>query len=157
MKRSVVLIALLAAGLSIAGNPAAKEPSATAQATPLVWVGCGITKKAFMQELATAYERKTGQQIQIEGGGATKGIRQVATLEADIGGSCRHVVRSSSEEQGVKLFPVAWDALAVIVHKSNPVKSVTLDQIRDIYLGKITRWNDPAVSALNASVMASRA
>jgi phosphate transport system substrate-binding protein len=40
----------------------------------LKWAGCGITKKAFMAELALAYENKTGIRIELEGGGATKGI-----------------------------------------------------------------------------------
>ena len=58
----------------------------------LTWAGCGITKKAFMQELATAYEKETGKKIDIEGGGATKGIRKVATLEKDMGGTCRYLL-----------------------------------------------------------------
>jgi len=143
MKRLVVYSSLIAAlAVPLAGISAAEQASGQSGPAPLVWVGCGITKKAFMQELAGAYERKTGQQIKIEGGGATKGIRQVAALQSDMGGTCRHVVRGASEEQGVKLFPVAWDALAVIVHKSNPVQSVTLEQVRDIYLGKIRNWKE---------------
>lgn len=35
---------------------------------------------------------------------------------------------------------VGWDALAVIVHKDNPVDGITLDQLRDIYFGKIANW-----------------
>ncbi|MEJ2181384.1 MAG: substrate-binding domain-containing protein, partial [Gammaproteobacteria bacterium] len=38
------------------------------------------------------------------------------------------------------VHPVAWDALAVIVHPDNPIESFTTQQIRDIYLGKITNW-----------------
>jgi phosphate transport system substrate-binding protein len=38
------------------------------------------------------------------------------------------------------MHPVAWDALAVIVHKDNPVGNLTTDQIKGIYLGKYTNW-----------------
>ena len=41
----------------------------------LNWTGCGITKKAFMKELAAAYEANTGSSVKLTGGGATKGIR----------------------------------------------------------------------------------
>ncbi|KPJ52970.1 hypothetical protein AMJ39_06325 [candidate division TA06 bacterium DG_24] len=37
---------------------------------------------------------------------------------------------------------VAMDGLAVIVHPSNPASDLTLEQVRDIYLGKITNWNE---------------
>lgn len=111
-----------------------------AEQVVLKWVGCGITKKAFMAEIAQAYEKKTGVKIEIKGGGATKGIRQAASGEADLGGACRYKIHGTSEELGAILEPVAWDALAVIVHPDNPVEDITLDQIRGLYLGKITNW-----------------
>jgi phosphate transport system substrate-binding protein len=38
--------------------------------------------------------------------------------------------------------PVALDAFVFLVNAANPVKSLTLDQLRDIYTGKVTRWDD---------------
>lgn len=103
------------------------------------WVGCGISKKAFMGPLAAAYEKKTGAKIRLEGGGATRGIVDVAEGKADMGGTCRHVL-PRQEERGVKLIPVGWDALVVLVHPSNTVKNLSLDQLKDIYTGKVTNW-----------------
>lgn len=120
--------------------------SAHAIERKLTWAGCGISKNAFMAEMADAYKKKTGIEIDFKGGGATKGIRQVSTREVDIGGTCRHVIEDTStfmtlpEERRVKLTPVAWDALAVIVHKDNPVQTISLAQVRDLYTGKITNW-----------------
>jgi phosphate transport system substrate-binding protein len=37
--------------------------------------------------------------------------------------------------------PVAWDALSVIVHKDNKVSDISLQQIKDLYKGKITNWS----------------
>ncbi len=112
----------------------------------LTWVGCGISKKAFMAEMAAAYKKKTGIEIDLKGGGATKGIRRVASREVDIGGTCRHVIEDPNtlstvdEERRVQLTPVAWDALVVIVHKDNPVANITMQQVRSLYEGKITNW-----------------
>ena len=36
--------------------------------------------------------------------------------------------------------PIAYDALAVVVHPSNPVKQLTRQQLEDIFRGKITNW-----------------
>jgi phosphate transport system substrate-binding protein len=118
----------------------------TSQATEnkqasISWAGCGITKKAFMAELAKAYEDKTGVKILLEGGGATRGIRDTVHQKLDMGGSCRMNLPSEDRsELHASLHPVAWDALAVITHKSNPVKNISTQQIRDIYKGKITNW-----------------
>jgi len=106
----------------------------------LTWVGCGISKKAYVSQLAAAFERRTGIKLEIQGGGATKGIRSVAAGTADIGGSCRNKLYDQSEEQAATLIPVAWDALVVIVHPENPVQSLSLDQVREVYTGEITNW-----------------
>lgn len=119
---------------------------ASVEAKKLSWAGCGISKNAFMKEMASAYKKKTGVEIDLKGGGATKGIRQVASREVTIGGTCRHVIEDTEkymtlpEERRVKLTPVAWDALAVIVHKDNPVKNITLAHVRELYTGQITNW-----------------
>lgn len=113
----------------------------------LTWAGCGITKKAFMAELAKAYQKKTGIKIRLEGGGATRGIRDTVAHRVDFGGSCRMTLPSTDRaELYAQLHPVAWDALAVIVHKSNPLNNVTTAQIRAIYEGKITNWHQLGLS-----------
>ncbi len=111
-----------------------------AKQVTLKWVGCGITKNAFMKELAAGYEKKTGIKIDIYGGGATRGIRDVVSSQADIGGSCRYKIEGAKDEYSATFRPVAWDALVVIVHPDNPVKNVTFEQVRAIYLGEITNW-----------------
>lgn len=113
-----------------------------AEVTPgLTWAGCGITKKAFMNELARAYEAKTGVKISLEGGGATRGIRDTAKSKIDIGGSCRmNLPEEDRSEFYADMHPVAWDALAIIAHKGNPVTNLTTDQIKAMLMGEITNW-----------------
>jgi phosphate transport system substrate-binding protein len=105
------------------------------------WAGCGITKKAFMAELAKAFEKETGIKVILEGGGATRGIRDTAALKVDMGGSCRMALpETERSELYAALHPVAWDALAIIAHKNNPVDNLTTQQIKDIYMGRIKNW-----------------
>ena len=105
------------------------------------WAGCGITKKAFMAELAKGYTKKTGVSVKLEGGGATRGIRDTSSLKVDMGGSCRmSLPETDRTELYASLHPVAWDALAIIVHKSNPINNLSTEQIKNIYSGKITNW-----------------
>ena len=104
------------------------------------WAGCGITKKAFMKELAKSYTKKTGIEIKLSGGGATKGIRNTAKGVIDIGGACRVSLENHPEERDAFQIPVAWDALVAFVHKDNPVDNITFKQLHHVYMGKITNW-----------------
>ena len=79
--KSLILSVLVLTLSGVAVTEAAQQ----ADAGNFRWVGCGITKKAFMSGLATAYEEETGIKIDIQGGGATKGIREVSRLGADMG------------------------------------------------------------------------
>lgn len=131
----IVLFVTLATMISlflVTGSSEAKE---------LKWVGCGITKKAFMKELSKAYEKKTGIQVIIKGGGATKGIRAVAKGLADMGGTCRHTI-DDPQEKGVNLHQVAWDAIVVVVNKDNPVDNITVEQLKGVFTGKIRNWKE---------------
>lgn len=142
-KHSIIVVWLIS--LAIWAQPILAEQQPT-----LRWVGCGISKKAYLVALAKAYEKKTGVVIDVQGGGATRGIREVASMSADIGGSCRRRIFGVEEESGITQVPVAWDALVVITHKNNPVKDISLDNLRKVYLGEITNWrqlggNDAAI------------
>jgi phosphate transport system substrate-binding protein len=107
----------------------------------ITWGGCGITQKSFMKELAHGFEKKTGVKILIEGGGATRGIRDTAKGNIMMGGTCRMTLpMSDSIESYVTLHPVAWDALAVILNKNNQVKNISSSDIKKVYSGEITNW-----------------
>lgn len=107
----------------------------------ITWAGCGITQISFMRELAKGFEKETGVKIEIEGGGATRGIRDTAKGKIMMGGTCRMTLpMTDSIESYVTLHPVAWDALAVILNPNNPVTNITSDDISMVYSGKITNW-----------------
>jgi phosphate transport system substrate-binding protein len=119
------------------------SPSLHANSNPtLNWVGCGISKKAYVTDLAKAFEKKTNIHINVQGGGATKGIRHVVSGAADLGGTCRYNLPDNPLEAGVGLEPVAWDSLVVITNKETPVDNLSLKQVRQIYTGRITNWKE---------------
>ncbi|MBE9503430.1 MAG: phosphate ABC transporter substrate-binding protein [Proteobacteria bacterium] len=111
------------------------------QGAEIKWAGCGVSKKAFMKELAASYEKKTGTKVSLKGSGATKGIRLVAAGEFDIGGSCRHKLDVLAEKEAM-LHHVAWDALVIIVKKDNPVDSMTTEQVKAVFKGTIKNWKE---------------
>jgi len=116
--------------------------AALAHGAEITWTGCGITQKAFMAEIAKAYEAKTGTPIKLSGGGATKGIRAVSAGSSDLGGTCRHALAGNPEEVNAELVQVAWDAIIFVVHPSNPIENITLADMKKVYDGEITSWKE---------------
>jgi phosphate transport system substrate-binding protein len=107
----------------------------------LVFKGCSIIRRAFMGEVAAAYEQATGHHIDIMGGGDTLGIRAVAAGDSDLGGSCRPALPDRfPTERGVRLTHIGWDALVFITHPSNPVDSITLEQAKAVLQGRLDNW-----------------
>ena len=105
------------------------------------YIGCSVMKTAFMQDIAKAYEAKTGIKINVGGGGVTVGIKSVTGGKVDISGSCRHGFKEEVA-QGVVFTQVGGDALVVFVHPSNPIDNLTPEQVLGIFTGKITDWSE---------------
>jgi phosphate transport system substrate-binding protein len=81
--------------------------------------------------------------ISVSGGGSGHGVKAVGAGEIDIGAVSRDV-KSSELEQYPDLKPVAIgkDSVAVVVHPSNTVTDLTLEQLAGIFSGEITNWKD---------------
>lgn len=150
-----ILIAILAVLSGIV------TPFTVVTAEEIVWMGCGISRKAFMKSVAEVYSKRTDAQFRMAGGGATKGIRLTSLGEADIGSSCRHRLMDDDgnfipDEKNLKMIPVAWDALAFIVHPDNPVNDLTLKQVKAIFSGEIRRWSRVGGPGRKIDVLARR-
>lgn len=138
MRKTAITAVLLCLAMVLVGMA---KPEYSAAAGKIRYVGCGIVKKAFMAELAKAFTARYGIEVEIAGGGATRGIREVSSGKADMGGTCRHALEVS-EEANVKLHHVAWDALVVIVNKDNPVDSISLEDLKRVIEGRIKDWGE---------------
>ena len=132
---------------AVAAKPAGPER--------LSYTGCGITKKAFMAELGAAFQAKTGVEIGIGGGGATKGIVSAAAGSADLGGGCRHKLGGPEEANAVQ-HHVAWDALVAIVHPDSPLDNLSTEQLRQVLTGEVNQWEDLRVGKQGEILVGAR-
>ena len=73
--------------------------------------------------------------------GSGSGIQAVSEGRCDIGLSSR-ALKSDEKESGLTETVLALDGIAIVVSPENPVSDLTLEQIADIYTGKITNWKD---------------
>ena len=144
MRRSL-LFHLARAGLVLAALLAV--PAGPALAARGITLKGSDTMVILAQRWAETYMgRDRGRVVQVTGGGSGTGIAALINGTTDVCMSSRPMkeaeklkLRERFQTRGVEI-PVARDGLAVYVHASNPVKSITLAQLRDVYLGKVTNW-----------------
>jgi phosphate transport system substrate-binding protein len=101
------------------------------------------------QRWAEVYMKNNpGSRIQVTGGGSGTGIAALINGTTDICEASRPMKDKEKEDvkakrgAEVKEIPVAVDGLAVYLNAANPIKEISLEQLKGIYMGKITDWKD---------------
>lgn len=92
--------------------------------------------------LAKDFQSKNeGVSIEVQQLGSSAGIKNAIDGTSQIGMASRDL-KDEEKQAGLKETEIALDAIAVVTNKSNEVKNLTVDQIKDIYTGKITNWKE---------------
>jgi phosphate transport system substrate-binding protein len=122
---------------------AAKTDAPAAEALSGTVVIAGSTSvQPLSEELAAAFmAANPGVKIEIQGGGSGVGIKAAQEKIADFGSSSREL---KDEEKATisNEYIIAKDGVAVILDPTNTVSDLTLDQVKQIFTGKITNWNE---------------
>lgn len=106
-----------------------------------ITVAGSTSVQPFMELLAEEYmSRSPRVQINVQGGGSSAGIKAVTDGTADLGMASRRLT-GDELSQGIVSTVIARDGIAVITHPDNPVDSLSLDQLRNIFSGRVTAWN----------------
>jgi phosphate transport system substrate-binding protein len=94
----------------------------------------------FAEVLAEEYMAHHSQgKIYVQGGGSSAGIEAVRTEAAQVGMSSRELLPEEHDLIGV---PIAYDAIAIIVHPTNPLTNLNIDQIKRIFSRQMTHWSE---------------
>jgi phosphate transport system substrate-binding protein len=80
--------------------------------------------------------------ISVAGGGTGIGVQKAGEGLVDIGNTGRALSQEEIDKFGLVSFPFAIDGVAPIVHPQNPVTALSSDQIRAIFSGQTTNWNE---------------
>ncbi len=103
-----------------------------------ITVAGSTSVEPFAELLAEEYmSMRSETHIYVQGGGSTAGIEAAISGAANIGMSSRHLIDA---EKKLYAVTIAKDAIAVIVHPSNPIDDLPLDKIREVFSGKIANW-----------------
>ncbi|MEL7646167.1 MAG: phosphate ABC transporter substrate-binding protein [Anaerolineaceae bacterium] len=136
MKKYTIIVVLVASLLLSACG-------ATGADTTLSITG-STTVQPLAEKLAESFMSASPDvQIDVQGGGSSVGVKAAGEGTSDIGMASR-VVKDEELTQfpNLRVHVIARDGIAVVVHPDNPVNDLSLDQIRDIFSGKIVNWNE---------------
>jgi len=113
-------------------------PACGARSGHAVILAGSTSMQPYAEILEEAFARTHDGEIDVQGGGSSAGITAAQSGTADIGMSSRALKES---EMGLWSVEIAKDGLAVIVHPSNPVADLTLEEIRAVYAQDISNWS----------------
>jgi phosphate transport system substrate-binding protein len=130
----------LARFMSTAVLTAVASASVLAASGPLVWRGDVTVARGVVADVAKAWEKAGNGTMEVQSFNTASGLDAVAKGTADVAGAARPGVGAG--EASLTFTPVAWDAVVMVTHASNPVSNITLTQLHDIYYGKITNWKE---------------
>ncbi|HEV7801344.1 MAG TPA: phosphate ABC transporter substrate-binding protein PstS, partial [Burkholderiales bacterium] len=116
--------------------------------------GAGATFPApVYAKWAEAYQKATGNRVNYQSIGSSGGIRQIRAKTVDFGASDAPLKPEELAKDGLVQFPTVIGGVVPVVNipgiKPGQLK-LNGQVLGDIYLGKITKWNDKAIADLNA-------
>lgn len=119
-------------------------PAAVSAEEKSLTISGSTTVLPIASAVAEAYMAKNPDiDVKVSGGGSGAGISAIGKKTVDIGMSSRDL-KDDEKAAYAKLVvtPVAKDGISIIVNTANPVESLSLAQIKDIYTGTATSWKD---------------
>ncbi|MDR5751110.1 MULTISPECIES: phosphate ABC transporter substrate-binding protein PstS [unclassified Caballeronia] len=126
----------------------------SAQAADITGAGSTFAAPIYTK-WADAYQKTGGGKVNYQGIGSSGGVKQIVAKTVDFAGSDAPLKDDELTKQGLFQFPTVVGGVVPVINVPG-VKpgEVTLsgEVLGDIYLGKIKKWNDPAIAALNPKV-----
>ena len=140
MKMNIRLLSVAAASFGLLGAPSSAQN---------ITMKGSDTMVVLAQKWAEGYMQKnSGTKIQVNGGGSGTGFAALQNQQTDLANASRKI-KGKEIEACFKAFgkrpaeyKVAVDGLSVYVHESNPVKQLSIDQLKNIFTGKIRNWKE---------------
>ena len=155
----IAAFALAACGGSNNTAPAAQQgasaasPAAASDKVALDITGAGASfPQPIYVQWAQAYQAASGGRINYQSIGSSGGVKQITAKTVDFGASDSPLKAEELEKEGLVQFPTVIGGVVPVVNvegiKPGELK-LTGEVLADIYLGSISKWNDPKIAALN--------
>ncbi len=143
MKKLVLMmiVAVLSVTMTIALSSCKKDKGNR------VVIKGSTTVLPITQKAAEFFKKSEGINVFVEGSGSGNGIKALIDDGCDIANSSREMKaeeKESAKKKGIQVKEIllAYDMIVPIIHPSNPIKNLTMDQLKAIYDGSIKNWKE---------------
>lgn len=133
-----ILVSSLAVGC---GTKDEGNTNGTAKSAKITVSGSTSVGPVMEVEAEKFQEANEGVKVEIQQVGSSAGIKNTIDGTSEIGMASRDL-KDEEKAAGLTEIEIAIDGIAVIVNTKNEVKDLTVDQIKDIYTGKVTNWKE---------------
>ncbi|MDO8643627.1 MAG: phosphate ABC transporter substrate-binding protein, partial [bacterium] len=142
MKKTGYLLSILSLSLLLTAGCSRKSG-------PSVTLAGSTAFQPFAEKLAEKYmETHKGIRINVQGGGSAVGIQSALAGNAQIG--MADLPELPAEAKELTSIVVARDGIAVVVNPVNPIFSLSSEQVKGVFTGKITNWK--AIGGMDAAL-----
>ncbi|MCP2728802.1 phosphate ABC transporter substrate-binding protein [Limnofasciculus baicalensis] len=139
MKQFIALISIGLAACFLLESCGKSPVNESSKAGKLVLTGSS-TVAPLAAEIGKRFESQhPGVRVDVQSGGSSRGVTDARQGLADIGMVSRAL---KDEEKDLQSFAIANDGVGIIVHKDNPIQSLSDAQVTSIYTGKVTNWKN---------------
>lgn len=141
-----ITLGLCASAFAVAAD--GKDKAATTKSTESKTAADTIVLRSdhatahVLQDLIKQYQTAKLGKVELQPFSTISALDAVHAGTADAAGSARSAMPERAEEQGTNFLPLAWYAMVPIVAAENPVNDISLKQLHDLYLGRLTNWKD---------------
>lgn len=137
--------------LGLASTLLAASLGLASQAAEITGAGSSFVYPV-LSKWSADYNRKTGNKVNYQSIGSGGGIAQIQAATVDFGASDKPLSAGELQKFGLGQFPVVIGGIVPVINIPGVASgAMKLDGavLADIFLGKIKRWNEPAITALN--------
>ncbi len=116
--------------------------SGSSSSTKTVTIAGSTSVQPLSEVLGEKYSKEHSDvKIDVQGGGSGEAVKSLKEGICQIGALSRDLEAEEKSDVG-KQYTIAKDGVAIVVNKDVNIDDITLDQLKDIYTGKITNWKD---------------
>ncbi len=107
----------------------------------LVTISGSTSVGPLAEKLAMKYQEQNDVKIEVNQIGSSAGITNAISGVSQIGMSSRDL-KQEEKDSNLQELIIAYDGIVVVAHPSNPVKDLTMEQVKQIFTGEITNWKE---------------
>lgn len=118
-----------------------KDTADTQTGGSLVTISGSTSIGPLAEKLAMKYEEENDVKIEVNQIGSSAGITNAISGVSQIGMASRDL-KQEEKDSNLQELIIAYDGIVVVAHPSNPVKNLTMEQVKQIFTGEVTNWKE---------------